>query len=415
MSQTAEIFSLVKTLGRPSELPGVWQGLSEVDSPFFCLGPEIEPIVERLRSAFSDQDLLQACVLQQAADQSWQLRPSLLGDYLRLLHPQKSGCQPQLITATEVLPGGQAPYQALLADHLLHKFTQEIAEECSPFYHLAITPTLADTAILWRLGVPAVPLAGLHKLDSAGLAMAKRSLRRLRPRMPEEDESSHLSLVLVNCSLENWQFEDEPDIEPVGQLLRRIHDDLGLEIHTRVWQPSQRAMDQYATALHFQNCDTLRQAILGGFDREAELLVSRTNPCYEPREELPAYTDSLNAWIESNSVDRLTQESILAKLQQRSEQQFILPLIRQAEAHADPMTAALMLGLSHVSRSLEDISIKLCAPLQRGDSRSLQLQSGNKALRAEHLLLTKQQITLCQAITERSRHLARAQDPVQPS
>lgn len=174
MNKTAEIFAFLKALGQSSQLPGVWQGLSQEDSPFFCLGSDLEPIVHQLRAAFSDSELLEARVLQQASDDSWQLRPSLLGDYLRVLQPHRPCCQPQLITASEVLPVGPAPYQALLQDQFLRQLIQASAEVLGMIHYLAITPTLADTAILWRLGVPAVPLAGLVKLDKAGLAMAKR-------------------------------------------------------------------------------------------------------------------------------------------------------------------------------------------------------------------------------------------------
>lgn len=228
----------------------------------------------------------------------------------------------------------------------------------------------------------------------------------MRPRLTGEDEDSELSLVLVNCSLENWQFEQEPEVDAVGQLLRRLQDDLELDLRARVWQPSQRALDQYATALQFGDDKRLGQAILDGFDHEGEPLVLRKNPGYELRDQSPTYTDALTAWIHSKSVDRLTEASMLEKLQQRSEQQLIQPLLKQAEAHTDPPTRVLMVGLSHVSRQLEDISAKLCAPRQRCDPRSLQVQLDYQALRAEHLALTKQQITLCQAITERSRNLA---------
>lgn len=411
-TSTAKIYSALKSLGRPSLLPGLWRGLSETDSPFFWLGPDFQRTIEGLRAQFGEQELRKAGVIQQGPGGTWELPPSLRGDHLLLVYPQCKPFTPQLVTATEVLPEGRAPYRALLQDRRLHKLVQQNSEEVGNWHYLAITPTLAETVIFWRLGLPAVPLAALAELDAEGLETLKRLLGEIRPGAARKDGASSLSLVLVTWSLATWDFSVQPGIDAVSDLLRDLQDHLKLDLRTMLWQPGNNARKCLQTALRYQDIATLRKAILFGYERETEVLATIKQAPFECHDEPQSYADSISALMASRTEDLSTQQQLRKQHRQYSDRQLIQPLLNLAERTEDPVVATLLVNLSHSVRSSELVAAKLFSPFRLTDVPGVFQQEEHKALKEEQQTLSKQQMALCQAISERTRNTARTQASV---
>ena len=366
MPEPEAVFEFLAGRGKPYVLPGAWANL-ECHGAFFVLSEDPESFREALCAQFAREDLLAAGVAHVGDDGELLMHPDLIaeGAVLAALRRAPQAAPFCILTRDDCLPPGQWPFAAVRDDFQMQSLHELVDGE------LYIAATLADVAVLWSVGLPAVTATGIGTLEGellelfyAALYVPSAGASGGADTAANSDEGKHptrtdpATLFFVDWSPADFCLDPRPEIGAAAHRVVELYNDelpfkvkLALEEST-IWKPSSADLVELRHSLAVGPPEKVGDALDVILDHSRRPLLEPRNMPESPEAPNRGYLELHAEWntARRKQADHKDLQQAWDLLRDAHEREVVMPLMQHALQSDDLLYRQLGLSLAEVVR-----------------------------------------------------------------
>jgi hypothetical protein len=220
----------------------------------------------------------------------------------------------------------------------------------------------ADLALLWSLGLPAIPPTGLERLAGEYIDWFTSSLT-----LPVEEGQEFVrqsGLVLVNWSPALLRRVDYPQIQEIERHFAQIREYIGDDFCGPLrWTPSDWDYEAFQFVLQYGRPKDLADRVRWNAGDVLSVVPEADTP-------KQSYSDAFATWARQHIdlPDVGIRQRNWEQLQRSQEEELIAPLVERAMTEPDVLARGLWHSLAHTSRVLHSHAAKISLRLTRNVS-----------------------------------------------
>lgn len=245
--------------------------------------------------------------------------------------------------------------------------------------------TMPDLALLWSVGIPAVPATMIGDWTRGNLTALCELLGISRYGEPEScqaspycgdapkpggdnaprDQGVPLPLVLVDWSPAELKLVVRPQVAALRAHLAQLQTHLGIDLEDfRVWRPTDALIDKLRVIAAYGDASYVQQAMLASLGNDVEPLVPEPPPAPLPPR---SYSARVSEWMTAGpqTAERGDMREEFDGLVQDGEAAFIAPLYAAAESARGPVERILYVQLANLFRIAHAAGLQVAAQYGR--------------------------------------------------